>query len=207
MKPYSFINRSVARQLCWLALAVFCQAAVPEVRAGNPTISGPGTINIDDTATPTSLFSTATVAAGSGGTTTNWLTVSFSFAASPLGSLTKPAAASLAGTTYSIGPTDAASAESILRQFTFTPVANYIPVPNTSNVVFSVNVLDVSNNAATPYGLTLAVTATNNSPVLSASGVTSTGLKTTFTGIAGARLSALAISCECSATFFKVSGP
>ena len=172
MKPYSFINRSVARQLCWLALAVFCQAAVPEVRAGNPTISGPGTINIDDTATPTSLFSTATVAAGSGGTTTNWLTVSFSFAASPLGSLTKPAAASLAGTTYSIGPTDAASAESILRQFTFTPVANYIPVPNTSNVVFSVNVLDVSNNAATPYGLTLAVTATNNSPVLSASGVT-----------------------------------
>ena len=42
---------------------------------------------------------------------------------------------------------------------------------------------------------------------VTASGVTSTGLKTTFTGIAGATLSARAISCECSATFFKVSGP
>ncbi len=42
---------------------------------------------------------------------------------------------------------------------------------------------------------------------VTASGVTSTGLNTTFTGIAGATLSALAISCECSATFFKVSGP
>ena len=39
------------------------------------------------------------------------------------------------------------------------------------------------------------------------SGVTSTGLKTTFTGIAGATFSTLAISCECSATFFRVSGP
>ena len=42
---------------------------------------------------------------------------------------------------------------------------------------------------------------------VTASGETMTGLKTTFTGIAGATLSALAISCECSATFFRVSGP
>ena len=36
-----------------------------------------------------------------------------------------------------------------------------------------------------------------------ASGVTSTGLNTTFTGIAGATLSALAISCECCGDCFQ----
>src|SRR5476649_2517615 len=42
---------------------------------------------------------------------------------------------------------------------------------------------------------------------VTASGVTRTGLKITFTGIADATLSALEISCECLATALRVSGP
>ena len=51
-----------------------------------------------------------------------------------------------------------------------------------------------------------ALFADRHSSVI-ASGETMTGLKTTFTGIAADALSALEISCECAATFFKVSGP
>src|SRR5882757_8507923 len=43
--------------------------------------------------------------------------------------------------------------------------------------------------------------------VVMASGETMTGLNTTFTGITDAAFRDLEISCECSATFFKVSGP
>src|SRR6478672_3813034 len=51
-----------------------------------------------------------------------------------------------------------------------------------------------------------ALLASRHSSVM-ASGDTMTGLKMTFTGMARASLRAAAISCECFATAFKVSGP
>ena len=51
-----------------------------------------------------------------------------------------------------------------------------------------------------------ALFASWQSAVIS-SGVVITGLKTTFTGMAGAALNALAISWECFATALSVSGP
>ena len=66
MKSQSLFNHSVTRQLCWLALAVFGQAAVPDVRASNPAINGPSNVSITD-AQATNLFAVVTVQAGSGG--------------------------------------------------------------------------------------------------------------------------------------------
>src|SRR5262249_13138035 len=51
-----------------------------------------------------------------------------------------------------------------------------------------------------------ALFASRHSSVI-ASGETITGLNTTLTGMALALSSAAAISCECFATAFKVSGP
>ena len=176
MKPYSYFNRYVARQFGWLTTALLCQAFLLEVQAAppsnTPTIGNiVATVNISD-AQSTNLFTNVTVTAGTTGTATNWLTVYVDFSPTNLGTLLPlPSGVTQGATNFSIGPNTAANVTTTLQKLTFTPTNNFIPVPNTSNVVFHVYAVDASNNVSPTATSTVNITSTNDAPVVSGTGL------------------------------------
>ncbi|MDR3457978.1 MAG: Ig-like domain-containing protein [Verrucomicrobiae bacterium] len=169
MKSHSPLIRCAGRQLRWLSLGLICQVAATNAWAvAGPTITGTSsTLNINDAQTST-MFQNATVTAG----TTNVLTVTVDFVATNLGTLAPlPSGVVRNGNNYVIGPATDSAATTILNQLTFTPVNNLIPVGSASNVVFHVSAVDANNNSSTVRTTTVQVTALNDPPTLTASGV------------------------------------
>src|SRR5436190_1405189 len=157
MKLLSPFNHSVSAKLALLTLIVLFTA--PKLRAANPNITGSfSTTSISDeqTANP---FDSVTVHKGD----TNLLTVFVNFSPTSLGALT---GAVQNGTNYSIGPTNETAATTILNSLLFTPVANLIPVPNSSNVTFNVYIVDAGDDLSTTNNTIVQVTATNDIPTL-----------------------------------------
>ena len=126
-----------------------------------PTINVPVSVSINDEQA-TNLFAAATVAqAGS----TNVTRVLVDFSPTNFGFLTLPVNGALVNGTNVLTVTNATDAQVSLRAILFTPVANLIPVPNSSNVVFHVLALDTATNSASG-STTLHIAATNNPSVL-----------------------------------------
>jgi hypothetical protein len=170
MKSNSFSNRGVARKLRGLWLGLLCQTAVlPVLAVPGPSITGvtPGSLNDAQTAT---VFPSATVTAGA----TNWITVTVDFNATSLGTLAPlPAGVVQSGTNYVIGPDTETNVTAVLNQMVFTPVANFIPVPNSSNAVFHVKAVDANGNASSTRTATVTITSLNDAPSFSVSGTVS----------------------------------
>ena len=169
MKSYSISLLRAVSKLRWQVLGLLCLAANIGQTAPGITIGGtPANININDEQS-TNVFASATVTPGS----TNWLTLYVSFTPTNLGTLSPlPTGVVQTSTNFLIGPTNAAGAANILNQFDFTPAANYIPVPNSSNVLFHIYAIDANtNSSSTNINTTVHVAATNDAPVLTASGL------------------------------------
>lgn len=165
MKSNSYFTFSTGRKLLWLLLGLLCHAAVLRVQA-QPTLTGlPTSVSITDAQT-TNLFSAASV------TATNQVTVHISFLPANLGSLSSGRPNfSGSGGNYTIGPSSAGQVNTTLQGILFTPTDNYIPVPNTSNVVFQVYAVDSASSSTNT--VTVSVTSVNDAPQVNGSGVTS----------------------------------
>ena len=160
----------MASKLRGLWLGLLCQTVVlPALAASNPSITGvvPSTINDAQTAI---VFTNATVTAGA----TNWITVTVGFNATNLGTLAPlPPGVVKSGTNYIIGPDADTNVTDTLNALVFTPVANYIPVPNSSNAVFYVRAVDADGNASSVRNATVTINSLNNAPSFSVAGAVS----------------------------------
>ncbi|HEV2693595.1 MAG TPA: hypothetical protein VG347_11930, partial [Verrucomicrobiae bacterium] len=133
MKSHPPLIQCTARKLRWLAFGLICQLGATSAWAINlpPSITGVATTPSINDAQTESMYSGATVTAGS----TNVLTVTVDFTATGLGTLSPlPSGVVRSGTNYVIGPTDPATATTALQAIVFTPTNNIIPVGSSSNV-------------------------------------------------------------------------
>jgi len=168
MKSHSPLIRYVAQKLRWLLLGLICQLGATNAGAVLSITGTSSTISIDDTETST-MFQNATVSFGS----TNVVTVTVDFGATNLGTLSPlPAGVVRSGANYSIGPTNAAGATEVLNLLTLTPIINIVSVGSTSNVVFHAVAVDILGNSSTVRTTTVQLSAVNDAPTLTASGVT-----------------------------------
>ncbi|MEY4917409.1 MAG: hypothetical protein RL616_1322, partial [Verrucomicrobiota bacterium] len=139
--------------------------------AASPNITGTSAnVTINDAQT-SAIFGSANIIEGD----TNVLTVYVDYGPTNYGTVIPlPAGMVQSGTNYLIAATSGNAAEAILNQLTFTPIANLIPVANTSNVTFHVYIIDASTNSNTSATrtTTLHIYSTNDVPVLTASGTT-----------------------------------
>ena len=168
MKLSSPFKRRAVRKSA--ALISTLLLALPALVSAAPAPSVSGTQNnlsITDAAT-SAVFGGATVNEGS----TNVLTVHVDFSPTNVGSLNLPAGVNLSGGIYLISTNSGAAATAILHTLVFTPSANVIPVPITSNVTFTVYVTDASGDTSSPDTSILHIQSLNDSPVLAVSGVT-----------------------------------
>ncbi|HEX7653447.1 MAG TPA: hypothetical protein VF607_08075, partial [Verrucomicrobiae bacterium] len=155
-------------KLRWLLAGVLCQVATLSALA----VAGPSISISQNTPTTTDdssvgLFSGSSIDHGA----TNLITVTVDFNATSLGTLAPlPPGVTQTGTNYVFGPDTDTNLTAILNQFTFTPVANFIPVGAASNVVFHVRAVDANANSAIPHTVTLTITPVNDSPVLTLTG-------------------------------------
>lgn len=173
MKSNSFSNLDAARLLRRLLFGFACLAGTSLFAASSPSISGSTTtININDAQTAT-VFNGWTVSVGNSGSATNSITVTVNFAPTNLGTLAPlPSGVTQNGNNYIIGPDADTNVSTALRQLTFTPVNNYIPVPNSSNVAFIVSAVDANTNGALKTR-TVTIFSTNDAPTFSVSGYAS----------------------------------
>jgi VCBS repeat-containing protein len=184
MKVHSYFPRGMSRQLAgWLAV-LLCAFALSSARAqGVPGFTGIGT-NLAVLDSQSANLYPGVVVTNGNLTFPNAITAYVNNYSPDLGVLEfAPVSASLtnviqgAGNGFVIGPTNANAVQQILQKLVFTPTNNYIPVPLSSNAVVglyakqTVSVIpSVSTNSATNYSF-VQITATNDAPDLTASGV------------------------------------
>jgi hypothetical protein len=144
--------------------ALAAHAAPAPLNINNTT----GLVTITDKQT-TNLFDPVTVT----DTDTNIITVYISFAPSSLGGFSSlPSGVVHSNNFYVIDVTNATDANTILGQLTFTPNNNLIPVPNFSNVVFSIFATDAATNTSATKNTTVKIISTNDAPTLTVVGTT-----------------------------------
>lgn len=159
MKSNSSLLPRAAQTLRRLTFALLGSSALL-AQAANPTLTGTSSsISIDDETTSA--------------LTTNIVSVQIDFWPTNVGgfaSLPSGVTLDASGTNIIITTTNDATATTLLNQLVFTPIANVIKVPTSSNVVFHAQVLDAAGNTSTLRTTTLSITATNNAPTFTVSG-------------------------------------
>ncbi len=157
--------QNLYRTLVKITLVLFASAFLPELARGassDPTLTGvDSSIDISDKRS-TNVFGSAVV------DHTNNVAVSITFSPSNLGGFQSPLPSGiiLSNSTYLIQLTTPSQATALLNSLNFTPVSNFIPVPNTSNVTFSVFASDTNGFDSATRTSVVHITATNDAPVL-----------------------------------------
>jgi hypothetical protein len=148
--------------MCAMLFAAADARAVAGV-AVNGTVNS---INITDKQS-TNLFSGVTITDGN----TNLVTVFITMSPTSLGNFQSlPAGVVHTNNSYVIATTDTNTASTLISGLTFVPINNLIPVPNFSNVTFTVYATDPTGDQSTPSRTTtVRVTSTNDSPTLTVS--------------------------------------